>query len=213
VVAAYDATNVTTELWDSTQNLVRDDVGTYAKYNPPTVANGKVYVGSFSGQLQVYGLNPPAFQGVQFVQVASATPSSSASVSVPFGQSQGAGDLNVVIVGWNDTNASVQSVTDSAGNTYSLAAGPITGTGLRQSIYYAKNILSSSSNTVTVTFNQAATKPDVRISEYSGVNTSNPLDVSAGGIAFDPKNPHRFIAGVSRGLFNERLQAIFVTIH
>ncbi len=35
----------------------------------------------------------------------------------------------------------------------------------------------------------------------------------AGGIAFDPKNPHRFIAGVSRGLFNERLQAILVTIH
>jgi hypothetical protein len=35
----------------------------------------------------------------------------------------------------------------------------------------------------------------------------------AGGIAFDPRNPRRFIAGVSRGLFNERLQAIFVTIH
>src|SRR5262249_16856205 len=58
--------------------------------------------------------------------------------------------------------------------------GPTTGTGLRQSIYFAKNIAASSSNSVTVTFNQAATKPDVRILEYSGVDVANPLDVSAG---------------------------------
>ena len=76
VVRAFDATNLSNELWDSTQNLVRDDVGNSAKYNAPTIANGKVYVGSFSGQLQVYGLNPPAFQGVRFIQVASATPQS-----------------------------------------------------------------------------------------------------------------------------------------
>ena len=82
---AFDATNLATELWDSTQNLARDDVGNFAKYNPPTIANGKVYVASFSGQLQVYGLNPPAFQGIRFVQVASATPqSTTASVSVAY---------------------------------------------------------------------------------------------------------------------------------
>ncbi len=178
---AFDATDLTHELWDSTQNLTRDDVGNYAKFNPPTIANGKVYAGSFSGQLQVYGLNPPPFQGIQFVQVASATPqTTSASVSVAYPGLQTAGDLNVVIVGWNDATATVQSVTDSAGNSYTLALGPTTGTGLRQSIYYAKNILSSSGNTVTVAFNQGATKPDVRILEYSGVATSNPLDVSAG---------------------------------
>ncbi|MGA9673360.1 MAG: IPT/TIG domain-containing protein [Terracidiphilus sp.] len=178
---AFDATNLTDELWDSTQNLARDDVGNSAKFNAPTISNGKVYVGSFSGQLQVYGLNPPAFQGVQFVQVASATPqSTTASVPVAFSSPQTAGDLNVVIVGWNDTTAAVQSVTDSAGNTYTLALGPTKGTGLSESIYYAKNILASSANTVTVTFNQGATKPDVRILEYSGVATSNPLDVSTG---------------------------------
>src|ERR1019366_3584651 len=181
VVRAFDATNVANELWDSTQNLARDDVGSYAKFNPPTIANGKVYVGSFSGQLQVYGLNPPAFQGIRFVQVASATPqSSTSSVPVAYPGSQTPGDLNVVIVGWNDSTATVQSVTDSAGNSYALAIGPTTGTALRQSIYYAKNIVESSSNTVTVTFNQGATKPDVRILEYSGVDTSNPVDVSAG---------------------------------
>ncbi|WP_353063325.1 IPT/TIG domain-containing protein [Tunturibacter psychrotolerans] len=181
IVRAFDATNLTDELWNSTQNLARDDVGNSAKFNPPTIANGKVYVGSFSGQLQVYGLNPPAFQGVQFVQVASATPQSTqTTVPVPFTGAQTAGDLNVVIVGWNDTTAAVQSVADSAGNTYTLALGPTKGTGLSESIYYAKSILASTANTVTVTFNQGATKPDVRILEYSGVATFSPLDVSTG---------------------------------
>ena len=81
-----------------------------------------------------------------------------------------------MVVGWNDTTATVQSVKDSAGNTYSLAIGPTSGTALRQSIYYAANIVGGS-NTVTVTFNQAAAYPDVRILEYRGVTT---LDVTAG---------------------------------
>ena len=63
-----------------------------------------------------------------------------------------------------------------AGNTYSLAIGPTSGTALQQSIYYAANI-AGGSNTVTVTFNQAAAYPDVRILEYRGVTT---LDVTAG---------------------------------
>ena len=72
--------------------------------------------------------------------------------------------------------STVQSVTDSAGNSYSLAIGPTSGTGLQQSIYYAANI-AGGSNTVTVTFSQAAAYPDVRILEYRGVTA---LDVTAG---------------------------------
>jgi Ricin-type beta-trefoil lectin domain-like/PQQ enzyme repeat len=55
---AYDATNISTELWDSHQNRTRDDFGNWAKFVAPTVANGKVYVASDagSGQLVAYGL-------------------------------------------------------------------------------------------------------------------------------------------------------------
>src|SRR6266568_3236875 len=51
-----------------------------------------------------------------------------------------------------------------------------------QAIYYAKNIASAAAgaNTVTVTFNVAARFPDIRIAEYSGIDTVNPLDVSVG---------------------------------
>jgi hypothetical protein len=53
---AYDATNVANELWNTRQNQARDDVGNWAKFVAPTVANGKVYMATHSGQLVVYGL-------------------------------------------------------------------------------------------------------------------------------------------------------------
>jgi hypothetical protein len=115
---------------------------------------------------------------ISFAQKNSATPqSASATVSVSYPAAQTLGDLNVVVVGWNDTAATVQSVKDSAGNVYSLAIGPTSGTALRQSIYYAANIAGVSSNTVTVTFSKAAAYPDVRILEYRGVTA---LDVTVG---------------------------------
>ena len=115
-----------------------------------------------------------------FVQVKSATPQTpSGSVAVTYPLAQTAGNLNVVVVGWNDTTSTVSMVSDSLGNNYVLAIGPTTGTGLRQSIYYAAGI-KAGSNTVTVRFNQAAVYVDVRVLEYSGLDPANPLDVKAG---------------------------------
>ena len=56
VLRAYDASDLSHELWDSKMNPVRDDAGMFAKFCAPTVMNGKVYLATFSDQLQVYGL-------------------------------------------------------------------------------------------------------------------------------------------------------------
>ena len=53
---AFDAGNVATELWDSTMNASRDSFGNFAKFVPPLVANGRVYVATWSNQVAVYGL-------------------------------------------------------------------------------------------------------------------------------------------------------------
>ena len=122
-------------------------------------------------------LSAQMFAAPAFVQRNSATPQSmTTSVSVAYSKAQVKGNLNVVVVGWNDNVAAVQSVRDTAGNSYAVAVGPTIGTALQQSVYYATNIVAGS-NTVIVTFNQAAAYPDVRILEYSGVGT---LDVTAG---------------------------------
>ena len=179
ILYAFDATNLATELWDSQQDAARDEVGNYAKFAPPTVANGKVYLATFSGELLAYGLNPPPSTQIVFVQVNAATPqSATSSVTVPFKLAQTKGNLDVVVVGWNDTSATIQSVTDNLGNQYVLAAGPVKGTGLTQSIYYAQNILGGT-NSVIVTFSKPASFPDVRVLEYSGADTNTPLDVTA----------------------------------
>jgi hypothetical protein len=120
---------------------------------------------------------------INYVQGNYATPQTpQTTVNVVFTAAQVAGDLNVVVVGWNDSTATVSAVTDSKGNTYTRAVGPTVQSGLAsQSIYYAKNIASAAAggNIVTVTFSMAAVGPDIRILEYSGADPNNPVDVTA----------------------------------
>jgi outer membrane protein assembly factor BamB len=54
---AYDPLDLTNELWNSDMDAAEaDKLGNLAKFSPPVVANGKVYVGTFSRELVVYGL-------------------------------------------------------------------------------------------------------------------------------------------------------------
>jgi hypothetical protein len=142
-----------------------------------TLANGYTYATSTGGS-------------IAFVQVNAATPQTpSGAVVLSYVAGQTAGNLNIVVVGWNDTTSSVTSVSDNRGNSYAQAGSTITGSGLRQAIYFAKNI-AAGSNAVTVTFNQAAAAVDLRILEYSGLDTTNPLDVTAGtfGTSLNPNS-------------------------
>jgi len=123
-------------------------------------------------------------QAQTFVQVNAGLPSSGSQVGVVYPAAQTSGNLNVVVVGWSDTVATVTSVADSKGNIYVRAVGPTVLTaGVSQSIYYAKNIAGATAgtNTVTVKFNTTANYPDIRILEYSGLDVNSPLDAFSVG--------------------------------
>jgi len=56
ILRAFDANDVTKELWNNQQNSQRDGAGYYAKFGAPTIANGHVYLPTFSNRVVVYGL-------------------------------------------------------------------------------------------------------------------------------------------------------------
>lgn len=56
VLRAFDATDLSKELWNSNQNPTRDGFGNFAKFNSAVIANGRVYQPTFSGHVSVYGL-------------------------------------------------------------------------------------------------------------------------------------------------------------
>ena len=139
----------------------------------PGFANSAVATG-------VYSIGAPA--AIAYVQSNFATPQTAqSSVKVIYTGAQTVGNLNVVVVGWSDVTSSVISVTDTKGNPYKLAVGPTVAGSEVLAIYYAANITATgaSGNAVTVTFSISTRYPDIRIAEYSGINPTTPLDVTA----------------------------------
>jgi len=57
ILVAVNATTLS-QLWSSTTNAARDDFGLLAKWVPPLVVNGKVYVATSSNQVVAYGALP-----------------------------------------------------------------------------------------------------------------------------------------------------------
>jgi hypothetical protein len=122
---------------------------------------------------------PPPPPQPKFIQQNYSTPQSPMSqVQAAYSGAQTGGNANILAIGWNDTTASIATVSDSAGNTYRPALTTFRGNGLSQAIYYATNI-AAGSNTVTVTFSQPAAYVDLRITEYSGLSPTNAFDSAA----------------------------------
>jgi hypothetical protein len=102
ILRAYNAQSVTNELWNSEQLKARDSVGNFAKFVAPTVANGKVYLATFSNRLNVYGLLPRPQLSATLVEgnvVLSWTTNSYGTFALQF-------STNLATGNWqNDTNA------------------------------------------------------------------------------------------------------------
>jgi hypothetical protein len=123
ILRAFDANDVTKETWNSSENI-SDTLGLYAKFVCPTIANGKVYMVTFSGKLVVYGITGaspcPGIQNVaDFHNNAAATYSASSNANTAVNAFDG--NLNTAWVGENsDGFSKVQEVTVNLGSIYNL---------------------------------------------------------------------------------------------
>ena len=149
-------------LWSDRNNDARDEIGYFAKYAPPLVANGKVYVNSFgalgtndgSGALVVYGLLNPSPSLT--VNVANQTMTAGSPLPTLTGTVSGLqnGDTlgNQIIVTYSTTGTS-----NSPAGTYPITA-TVTGSDANnyQVVVNAGTLtISQPTQTLTVTANNA----------------------------------------------------------
>lgn len=98
-----------------------------------------------------------------------------------FASSTNPHNLLICWLSYNSATESVSSISDTLGNTYAKAVGPLTGTGTiagyRQEIWYAANTIGGAGLNVTATFSSTfnASK-NISCNEYSGAATSSPID-------------------------------------
>lgn len=96
------------------------------------------------------------------------------------------GNLLVVFVGFCSDTGTVSSIADTAGNTY-IYVGRIKNDTINNVIecWYAKNITGNANNVVTVTVSTDVSERVITVDQYSGCDTSAPLDQSNSGTGND----------------------------
>ncbi|HSD22658.1 MAG TPA: Ig-like domain-containing protein, partial [Anaeromyxobacter sp.] len=115
----------------------------------------------------------PAFVQARAREIASGTVN-----SLAFNSANGAGNLIVVYVVWDNPGSA--TISDSRGNTYAAAQAATRWQGSQWSaqVFYARNV-AAGANTVTATFGTAITSFGIiYIHEYAGIDKVSPLDVS-----------------------------------
>ena len=111
--------------------------------------------------------------------VATAASASASTLSLSFPQNTAAGDLILVAFDY-DLNSTPSSVADSQGNVFTPIGSQLTSpAGARSRVYYAKSI-KGGADMVTVNLSGNSAWIELYISEYTGVDTVNPIDAQAG---------------------------------
>jgi len=161
---AYDAGNLANELWSSDMSGGGDFLGTFAKFVSPTVANGNVYVPTWSNAVVVYGFLAAGTGGQP--QPAIGGVANSASFAV---DAVSPGEL-VTIFG-NNVGPAVPAGTqlDAAGNLLSMTGGAqVLFDGIPAAMIYA----ATGQLNAVVPFGIQAASTQVQVI-YNGLGSAN----------------------------------------
>ena len=118
---------------------------------------------------------------IYLVQNATNVTTSAQYLSATLSSPVTSGNLIVVSVsGWPNLPAATP-VTDSLGNSYSIAGTVLVSQGAYSAIYYARNVTGGTA-TVTVSTVSTGGQISMAVAEFSGVDTVSPLDKTAGSV-------------------------------
>jgi hypothetical protein len=152
-------------------------VGTAGTYSLTfTASNG---VGTPASQAFTLTVGSSSGTPVGFMQAVATAAGSASTLSLSFLKSTVAGDLIFVAFDY-DTSSTPSSVTDSQNNVFTPVGNQLTSPGgTRSRVYYAKNI-KGGADTVTVNLTANSGWIELYLTEYSGVDQTNPIDAQAG---------------------------------
>ncbi len=206
IVRAYDASNVGgAELWDSQQVSSRDSIGNFAKFVPPTVANGKLYMATFSNNLSVYGLLPTDFSLSATPPSVTVAPGGSGTYSVSVLASGGfTGTVALSVSGLPTgvtANFTPPAVTGSGSSTLNVTAASSTAPGTYS--LTINGISGALSHNVTATLVISSGTAKAISIDFAGRGTAMASTESAGVIAKTNWNSLAGTGGSATGLVDE----------
>src|ERR1035441_3428595 len=120
---------------------------------------------------------PEAYASASFVQaVASSASGTTKSLSLSFPNKTIAGDL--ILIGFDyDTNSLPMSLTDSQGNSFTRVGTQVTSPGGARSVVYSAKNIKGGADAVTVNLSANSAYLEVYLSEYGGVDQTNPIEI------------------------------------
>src|SRR6266478_1297801 len=143
------------------------------------VATGSTTMQAISGSVSgstTLTVTAPAGQGTAYVQSASGNDHyNTSSASAKFPSNVTANDAIAVFCVWESLSQTLNSVTDTQGNIFTIVNNPTTGRYGRAAMAYAI-ARSTGGDTVSCNLSTASMGKSIIIHEISGVNASTPLD-------------------------------------
>ncbi|MFY9529839.1 MAG: chitobiase/beta-hexosaminidase C-terminal domain-containing protein [Candidatus Acidiferrales bacterium] len=177
VLHAHDATNVSRELWNSTQGASnRDRAGNAVKFSVPRIANGKVFIGT-STEVDVYGLLSGGTPTTPTPAISPGSESVTSSVQVTITD----GTSGAVI--YYTTDGSNPSAASPTHGTHYTGAFTLTSTTIVKAAAVANGAAQSGIATATYTIQPNA----ISSINYSSGMTSTGLTLSGSASIFNSR--------------------------
>jgi uncharacterized protein (TIGR03437 family) len=167
---ALDAADLSNELWNSDM-VATDALGRFAKFATPTVANGRVYVPTFSNELVIYGL----LNGAAPVEAGPPQITAVANAASFLGGTVAPGEL-VTVFGSNlGPTAPAGSIVDDTGHLATkLSHTKVFVDGMAAPLLYA----GPNQVTAVVPFGIQASNIQVQVQNGSQFSANSPLTVA-----------------------------------